>query len=133
VSLAGAALCAVLAVSACGGPAASLFGVIRSGTIAGANITLVPSGDGTVKCDGRSRELPDALLLTAENLADQLNGPATRGVHLASGARPVYTYVVTLPSGTFSFSDDTPHLGGAMRSLAAWVYDVAKHVCAHRR
>ena len=125
-------LSAALAASACGGPAASLYGVIRSGTIPGADITLVPSGDGTVKCDGRSHELPDPLLINAENLADAMAGPATKGVRLPSGPRPVYTYVVTTPSGTFSFSDDTPHLGATMRRLAAWVYTVATTVCHHR-
>ena len=130
--IAAVALSAALAASACGGPAASLYGVIRSGTIPGADITLVPSGDGTVKCDGHSRELPDPLLINAENLADAMTGPATRGVRLPSGPRPVYTYVVTTPSGTFSFSDDTPHLGGTMRKLAAWVFTVAATVCRHR-
>jgi hypothetical protein len=127
-----AALCAALAVSACGGPAASLFGVIRSGSISGADITLVPSGDGTVMCDGHSHELPDPLLINAENLADGIAYAATRGERLPSGPRPVYTYVVTTPSGTFSFSDDTPHLGGTLRKFAAWVYTVVKTVC-HRR
>jgi hypothetical protein len=62
-----ALLAGAVAVSACGGPAADLFQVIRSGSIPGADITLVPSGDGSVRCDGRRHELPDKLLLTAEN------------------------------------------------------------------
>ena len=130
--IAAAALGVCLGASACGGPAASLYGVIRSGTIPGADITLVPSGDGTVKCDSRSHELPDPLLINAENLADAMTEPATKGERLSSGPRPVYTYVVTTPSGTFSFSDDTPHLGGTMRKIAAWVYTVTTTVC-HRR
>ena len=130
--IAAAALSVCLGASACGGPAASLYGVIRSGAIAGADITLVPSGDGTVKCDGHSHELPDPLLLDAENLADAMTAPATKGERLSSGPRPVYTYVVTTPSGTFSFSDDTPRLGGTMRKIAAWVYTVTTTVCHHR-
>ena len=117
------------ALAGCGGPAASLFGVQRSGTIAGAYLRLVPSGDGTVKCDGRSHELPDPLLLAAENLGDELATPASRGVALPSGSNPIYTYVVTTLSGTFSFSDDSPHLTGLMRRLAAWVRVVSKTVC----
>ena len=77
-------------------------------------------------------ELPDPLLIDAENLADAMTAPATKGERLPSGPRPVYTYVVTTPSGTFSFSDDTPHLGGTMRKLAAWVYTVTTTVCHHR-
>ena len=119
-----------LALAACGGPAASLFGVQRSGTIAGANLRLVPSGDGSVTCNGRSHELPDPLLLTAENLADDLTTPSSKGVRLSSGSHPVYTYVVVTPSGTFSFSDDSPHLTGTMHQLAAWVRTVGRTVCA---
>jgi hypothetical protein len=118
------------ALAACGGPAASLFGVERSGTIPGANLRLVASGDGTVKCNGRSHVLPDPLLLTAENLADDLTTPAAKGVNLPSGPHPIYTYVVVTPSGTLSYSDESPHQSGAMRHLAAWVRTVAKTVCA---
>ena len=106
--------------------------MIRSGTIPGADITLVPSGDGTVSATATRHELPDPLLINAENLADAMTAPATKGERLASGPRPVYTYVVTTPSGTFSFSDDTPHLGGTMRQIAAWVYTVTTTVCHHR-
>jgi len=125
-ALAGAAT----AIAGCGGPAADLFGVVRSGSIPGADLTLVPSGDGTVLCNKRKRELPDALLLTAENLADALSGPATKGERLPSGANPIYTYVVTTPAGTFSYSDDSPHQGSVLYRLAAWVREVAKTVCA---
>ncbi len=114
---------------ACGGPAASLFGVQRSGTIPGANLRLVPSGDGTVTCNGRSVELPDALLITAETLGDDVLAPATKHVRLPSGPHPIYTYVVDTPSGTFSYSDDSPHQTGLMRRLAAWVRTVGKTVC----
>ena len=127
---AAAVVSGALALSACGGPAASLFGVQRSGTIPGANLRLVPSGDGSVTCNGRSHELPDPLLLTAENLADNLTAPSGKGLRLASGPHPVYTYVVVTPSGTFSFSDDSPHLTGTMHQLAAWVLKVGRTVCA---
>jgi hypothetical protein len=112
---------------ACGGPAADLFEVIRSGAIPGADITLVPSGDGSVLCDRHSHALPDKLLLTAENF--DLSYHARRHESLPSGRNPVYTYVVRTPDGTFSYSDDSPHLGRELRSLAAWTYTVAKTVC----
>lgn len=127
VAIAGAA-----AVAACGGPAADLFGVVRSGSIPGADLTLVPSGDGTVTCDKRKHELPDPLLLTAENLADELVTPATKGERLRSGPDPIYTYVVSTPSGTFSYSDDSPHQGSVLYGLAAWVRTVANTVCTAR-
>ena len=128
---AGALACAAAAalVVACGGPAADLYRVIRSGSIPGADLTLIPSGDGTVRCDGHRHELPDPLVLTAENLADALTAPATKGLRLRSGPRPIYTFVVTTPSGTFSYSDDSPHQGSTLYALQAWVRTVARTVC----
>jgi hypothetical protein len=127
---AGAALALVasaVALSACGGPAADLFQVIRSGTIPGADITLVPSGDGTVRCGVHRHELPDKLLLTAENF--DFSYKATHHTALPSGPNPIYTYVVRTPNGTFSFSDDTPQLPAQLRALAAWTFTVARSVC----
>jgi hypothetical protein len=120
---------ATVVLAACGGPAASLFGVQRSGSIPGADLKLVPSGQGTVTCDGHSHELPDPLLLTAENLADELTTPASKGERLPSGRHPVYTFVVVTPSGTFSYSDDSPHQGSVLHALAAWVFRVSRSVC----
>ncbi len=122
-----ALLVSVAALSACGGPAADLFEVIRSGSIPGADVTLVPSGDGTVRCNGHRHELPDKLLLTAENF--DFSYHAKRHEALPSGRNPVYTYVVRTPDGTFSYSDDSPHLGRTLRALAAWTFTVARRFC----
>jgi hypothetical protein len=118
---------AAIALGACGGPAADLFELIRSGTVPGADITLVPSGDGSVRCAGHRRELPDKLLLKAENF--DLSYHAKRHEELPSGSDPVYTYVVRTPDGTFGYSDDSPHLGPQLRALAAWTFTVAKQIC----
>ena len=126
------ATAAAAAIAACGSPAADLFGVVRSGSIPGADLTLVPSGDGTVTCNRHQHELPDPLLLTAENLADALVTPATKGERLRAGPHPIYTYVVSTPSGTFSYSDDSPHQGSTLYALAAWVRKVSTTVCTAR-
>jgi hypothetical protein len=128
---AAALACAAVALAAvgCGGPAADIYEVVRSGSIPGADLTLVPSEDGTVRCDGHRHQLPDPLLLSAENLADQLVAPATKGERLPSGPHPIYTFVVTTPSGTFSYSDESPHQGSALYALQAWVRKVARTVC----
>ena len=93
----------------------------------GADIEIVPSGDGTVLCNHRSRELPDKLLLTAENF--DFSWQSQHHIRLPSGRDPVYTYVVRDADGVFSFSDDTPHLGPEMHALAAWTFTVARRVC----
>jgi hypothetical protein len=123
-----ALIAGAVALSACGGPAADLFEVIRSGSIPGANVTLIPSGDGTVRCRGHRYELPDKLLLTAENF--DFSYQSSRHEALPSGRSPIYTYVVRTPNGIFSYSDDSPHLGPELRALAAWTFTVARTFCA---
>jgi hypothetical protein len=125
--LACAAVAVAVALAACGGPAADLFGVTRSGSVSGADIVIVPSGQGTVTCDGHQKELPDPLLLEAENF--DFNYQAGKALRLPSGPHPVYTYSVTTENGNFSYSDDSPHLGPELRKLAAWVFTVANSVC----
>jgi hypothetical protein len=122
-------LVVALVLAACGGPAADLFAVTRSGSIPGADITVIPSGDGTVRCRGHRHELPDPLVITAENLADAIVVPATKGERLPSGPHPIYTYVVQTPSGTFSYSDESPHQGSTLYQLAAWVQTVVRTLC----
>jgi hypothetical protein len=123
VAIAGVAVTA----AACGGPAADVFEVIRSGSIPGADITVVPVTDGTVLCNHHSHELPDKLLLTAENF--DFTYQSQKHLTLPSGPHPVYTYVVRTPDGTFSYSDDSPHLGQELRKLAAWTFTVVNDVC----
>jgi hypothetical protein len=129
VALASVGAAVALAVAACGSPAADLFAVARSGAVAGADITVIASGDGTVRCDGHRHELPDPLLLTAENLADEITTPASKALRLRSGPHPVYTYVVDTPDGVFSYSDDSPHQGKVLEQLQAWVLKVVRTVC----
>jgi hypothetical protein len=124
-----APLLAAVALSACGGPAADLFEVTRSGSIPGADVQLIPSGDGSVRCNGHRHELPDPLLLTAENLADALVAPPVKGKRLRSGPDPIYTYVVGTPSGVISYSDDSPHQGATLHQLQAWALTVVRTVC----
>jgi hypothetical protein len=126
-ALAASLLIAAIALGACGGPAADLFEVIRSGKVPGADISLIPSGDGSVRCAGRRHQLPDKLLLTAENF--DFTYHAKRHEELSSGPDPVYTYVVRTPDGIFGYSDDSPHLGPQLRALAAWTFTVAKRIC----
>ena len=123
ISLLGAAV----TIGACGGPAASLFGVQRVGSIPGADVQIVPAADGLVTCNGHQHMLSSSQLLTAENF--NVFWPGEHGTNLPSGPHPVYTYVVDTSSGTFSFSDDSPHITMLMRQLAAWVYTVDETVC----
>jgi hypothetical protein len=124
-----AAVVTAVLVCACGGPAADLFAVQRSGSIPGATLKLIPSSDGIVTCNGKQGELSSALLLDADNLASGIAPHARRGAKYPSGPHPVYTFVVTSPAGTFSFSDDSPHQGRTLYKLQQFIETVAKQIC----
>ncbi len=129
VALAPLCVAIALTVAACGSPAADLFAVARSGAVPGADVTVIASGDGTVRCNGHRHELPDPLVLTAENLADEITTPASKALRLRSGPHPVYTYVVDSPDGVFSYSDDSPHQSSVLEQLQAWMLKVVRTVC----
>ncbi len=129
-----AAVAAVL-LAGCGDTAADVFAVTRSGTVPGASFRMVVRNDGTVTCDGRRRTLPGSLLIRAQILGGDaqapgdLQVPATQGVKLPSGPRPVFTYVVLMAAGVISFSDDSPHQPPAFYQLAQLTTQIARQVC----
>lgn len=116
-------------VAGCGDTSADLFAVTRSGTVPGATFAMIVRDDGTVTCDGVRRPLPGDLLITARGISDDLQGPATAGVALPSGLRPVFTFVVLAPAGRVSFSDDSPHPPAVFYHLALLTTQVARQVC----
>ena len=64
-------LAAVLALAGCGSPSADLFEVVRSGPDRNANVRLLVSDDGTVRCNRRKPVAMGAgRLLTARELED---------------------------------------------------------------
>jgi hypothetical protein len=84
-----------------------LFTLSRTGQ--GRPLTLLVNDSGTIRCDGgKSKSLPDPLLLDARDLADDLNKDAQNKLQLpAATANSVFSYKITLQDGTVSFSDTT--------------------------
>jgi hypothetical protein len=81
-----------------------LFVLTRTGE--GAKLTLLVNYDGTIRCNGgRTRQLPDPLLLEARDLSDALNGDATTHLKIAIPANSVYRYSIELANGTITFPD----------------------------
>lgn len=127
-----AALAVVVAglAGGCGTPSADLFVVNRSGSIPGAELKLLVSDGGTVRCnDGDERELGDERLLEARELARGLDPYAKRDLTLPPGPNAVLTYRVLLEEGTVRFSDTSRGQPPAFRRLAAFTRDVAINVC----
>lgn len=123
------ALVAAVVIAGCGTPSADLFVVHRTGTVPGAAFTLVVGDGGTVTCNGTRRSLPDRLLLVARQIQRDLSKPATEGVQLRPGPRPVFAYAVTTPAGRIGFADDSPGVIPVMYQVAGFTRQVARSVC----
>ena len=102
-----AATAATAAVAGCGLNVQSpdLFTLSRTGQ--GQPLTLLVNDSGTIRCDGgKTKSLPDPLLLDARDLADDLNKDAQSKLHIPPAAPDsVFRYRITLQEGTVSFSD----------------------------
>jgi hypothetical protein len=82
-----------------------LFTLTRTGQ--GQPLTMLVNDSGTIRCNGgKTKSLPDPLLLDARDLADDLNKDAQNKLQVPPpGADSVFSYKITLQDGTVSFSD----------------------------
>jgi hypothetical protein len=98
---------AAAAIAGCGLNVQSpdLFTLSRTGQ--GKPLTLLVNDSGTIRCDGgKTKSLPDPLLLDARDLADDLNKDAENKLRVPpAAANSVFRYRITLEHGTVSFSD----------------------------
>lgn len=129
---AGALLVTFLFLTSCGGGIISpdVFIVQRSGSVAGAALTLVINDGGTVRCDG-GPPLPisDAQLVQARGIQEDLAEVAAK--HLALPARhgSVLGYYLRDQDGSVRFSDNSVGQSKAMRELQGLVLEVRRGVC----
>jgi len=126
-----------VAGTACGSPSADLFSVQRTGEGAGAELRLLVSDDGTVRCGrrGKPRPLGAERLLAARELARDLSKQAALGLELEAG-RPqdtTFRYVADLEAGRIAFADSSRGIPPTYQRLAAFVRSTAKEVCGRRR
>ena len=125
-----AALLALAALAGCGAPSADLFEVTRSGKDKNADLTLLVSDDGTVRCN---RKRPVSMgaerLLTARELARDLEKQAALGLELPPEKGSILTYRVRLEPGTIGFSDRSRGLPKSFSRVMAFTSDVARNVC----
>jgi len=131
-----AALLTALAVTGCGSPSPDLFEVTRSGRDRNANLRLVVSDGGGVRCNDREEKALDAdRLLDARQLARDLETQAALGLELppAKGSDPTLSYRVRLEDGTIAFSDTSRGRPPSFDRLAAFTKAVAEDVCGVER
>ncbi len=131
----GGLLLAFLFLTGCGGGIISpdIFIVQRSGSVAGAPLTLVVNDGGTARCDGGSpRPISDAQLVQARGIQEELKEQASR--HLSLPAKPgsVFSYYLRDQDGTVRFSDNSAGQSKVMRELQELVLEVGRGICRTR-
>jgi hypothetical protein len=115
----------------CGGVrAADLFLVQRSGSVPGAQLTLLINEEGGVNCNGGpTLKLSDPQLIEAHTIQEEMHEPTEKHLVLAPGPRPVFRYRLRQESGTVSFSDDSSGQPQVFHRLALFVLQTAQRVC----
>jgi hypothetical protein len=132
--LAAASTAVAVALAGCGGgvQAADLFVVYRSGTVPGANLTLLINEEGVVHCDnGPPLPIDDSQLVLARGIQEELEGPSSKHLYLPPRPGSVLNYYVRDQEGTVRFSDNSLGKPKALRELQALVLQLAQGVC-HR-
>ena len=120
----------VLLAAGCGSPSADLFEVVRSGKDRNANVRLLVSDDGTVRCN-KQKPVPMGAerLLTARQLARDLEKQAALGLELPTENGSILSYKVRLEAGTIAFADRSRGVPKSFSRVAAFTSDVARRVC----
>ena len=120
-------------VSGCGTPPPDLFLVERSGADRNANLELVVSDGGSVKCNGEEHALDADRLLTARRLQRDLAPQAELSIELPPAPGSQLSYRVSLETGTIAFSDRSEGVPSTFQRVAAFTTDVAERVCGIER
>jgi len=129
---AGGLLCALL-LCGCGGGgvlSADLFEVKRSGSVPGAQLTLVVNEDGTVRCDG-GPPLPisDPQLVLARGIQEELKEAVSSHLALPPSHGSVLSYYLRDGEGYVRFSDNSAGQSKTMHELQGLVLEVGQKVC----
>ncbi len=122
------------ALSGCGSEPADLFDIVRSGKDRNANVRLLVSDGGSVRCNRRKPVQLDAKrLLAARDLARDLEAQAALALELPPGRGTILTYRVSLEAGSIGFSDSSRGIPPTFSRVAAFTADVAERVCRLER
>jgi hypothetical protein len=134
VAAAFAAAAIAVAAGGCGAGYPDLFVLTRSGSIPGAQLTLLVNDGGTVRCDGaKAVRLPDPQLLAARDIATRLADAADRGLVLPAAPGSVLRFRLRSQNGTVTFSDTDAGRRPELAAAVAFARTVARDVCGLAR
>jgi len=128
-----AVLTLAAALAGCGTPPPDLFVVKRSGADPNANLELLVSDGGSVRCNGSEHAIEADRLLAARQLVRDLEPQAELGIELPPGPGTQLSYRVEMERGTLAFSDTSPGIPRTFQRVAAFTKDVAERVCGIER
>jgi len=133
--LAGATLLAgFVPLAGCGAASPDVLLLTRSGSLPGARLTLLVNDGGTVRCNGgKPRELPDARLLDARRIAEDLSDDAKRHLALSAPRGSLLRYRLRTADGTVTFSDVDAARRRELGPVVAFARAVAQDVCGLAR
>jgi hypothetical protein len=123
----------LLVLAGCGSRPPDLFVVERSGADPNANVELLVSDGGSVKCNGEEHPLDADRLLTARQLVRDLSPQAELSIELPPGPGSQLSYRVSMEAGTIAFSDRSRGVPSTFQRLAAFTKDVTERVCGIER
>jgi hypothetical protein len=119
-----------VAAAGCGGEAADLFVVTRSGSIPGAALRLRVTDDGRASCNGRGLvEISSGELIRARDAARELADPTKRHVVLPPRPGSVLRYRVRTEVGAVAWSDTSRGQPPVFFAVAKLTRDVARGPC----
>lgn len=129
-----AGLLAALALAGCGTSSPDLFVLTRSGSLPGARLSLLVNDGGTVRCNGGApRALPDARLLDARRIQEDVADDAKKGLTLPARAGSLLRFRIRTQDGTVTFSDVDAARRPELGRVIAFARTVAQDVCGLAR
>jgi len=129
------AVCAVavaIGLAGCGGAIApDLFVVERSGSTAGARLTLLVNEEGGVSCNGHAalEKLSDPQIIKSREIQEELEKPSASHVSLPAKPGSVFSYYVRDEKGSVRFADNSAGQPAAFHKLQLFVLQAAQEVC----
>lgn len=136
LGLLSAALVLAILAAGCGGTqrAPDLFEVKRTGKIPGANLTLLVTDNGTVRCNGGApKPMPGDLLVQSRGLTEDLAADIAKPRPEIAPLNSIYTFRIRLGAGSATWMDGTPGLPQSLLELARLTRQIAKGVCGLKR
>lgn len=124
----------VILLAGCGSPSPDLFDVERSGRDKNANVRMVVSDGGDVRCNGAPPvPIGAKRLLDARQLSRDLSPQAALAIELPPEKNSTLRYRVRLQSGTLAFSDTSRGRPKTFDRVVAFTADVVENVCKLER